>query len=79
MFSDLKLHSMKLAAAFSAVIAFLTFNQDALFTLLAFVPIEPLPRLLLAVAMFAITYLAPRIARFWPQPNVEISSQKGEG
>jgi hypothetical protein len=68
---DLEYHSMKLAAAAAAVVSFLTYNFDALFGLLSFVPVEPMPRFLLAVAMFMITYFGPRIARFWPQPKID--------
>lgn len=75
---EFHLHSMKLAGFASAFVGFIIYNQDILFTLLSLVPIADVPRGVTAIAVAAIVYLGPRIARFWPQPDGEESDQPGE-
>lgn len=68
---DLKRHSMKLAAAVSVVVGLLAGNTDILLALISIIPEAPLPRLLFAGALMVLTYLGPRIARFWPQGDLD--------
>lgn len=72
---EFELHSMKLAGLASAFVGFIIFNQDLLFTLLSLVPIADVPRGITAIAVAGIVYLGPRIARYWPQPDVNEPSE----
>ena len=74
-----KLYSVKLAALVSAASAVLTANPELVTGLLAIIPIDPLPRLIMAAGVGAVVFLFPFLARIWPQnvetPNVQSSDE----
>lgn len=74
---ELEPHSMKLAAAYSAFVGWIIYNQDTLFALLSLVPIPDVPRGITAIAIALIFYFGPRTARYWPQPDIEEPSERG--
>lgn len=67
-----RLYSVKLAAFVSAATAVLTANPELVTGLIAVIPVEPLPRLIMAGGVGVFVFLIPIIARVWPQ-NVEKS------
>lgn len=62
-----RLYSVKLAAFVSAMSAVLTAQPELLIGLIGVIPVEPLPRLIMAVAVGIIVFLFPFLARVWPQ------------
>lgn len=75
---EFELHSMKLAGFAAAFTSWIIFNQELLFTLLSLVPIADVPRGITALAVGLIVYFGPRIARYWPQPNVALADDEEE-
>lgn len=68
---EFELHSMKLAGFAAAFTGSIIYYQDLLFTLLSLVPVPAFPRAVAAIGIAALVYLGPRIARYWPQPDVD--------
>lgn len=62
-----KLYSVKLAAFVSAATAVLTANPELLVGLIGVIPVDPLPRLIMAGGVGVLVFLFPFIARIWPQ------------
>ena len=61
------LASVKLAAFMGTVFAALTASPDLLLGIVSFIPGEPLPRLLFAIGVGALTFAGPTVVRMWPQ------------
>ena len=61
------LASVKLAAFAGALFAAVTASPDLLFSVVAFIPGEPLARLFFALGVGALTFAGPTIVRMWPQ------------
>lgn len=61
------LHSVRLAAAVSALVGVLTASPDMLMSVISIIPVDPMLRAVFAVAVAALTFLAPLVARLWPQ------------
>lgn len=70
----LRLYSVRLAAAFAALVGLLTSQPEVLFSLIAFIPTDPTVRAIFAALVALATFLAPTLARMWPQKNLEEKS-----
>lgn len=71
-----KLYSIRLAAAVSAVVGLLTTQPEVLFAVIGFIPTDPLTRAIFAVAVAALTFSAPALARLWPQGDKDKTNGK---
>lgn len=68
---DMKLHSMKLAAAVSAALGLLVEHSQVIAAFIAIIPRDGLVRTLFIGGVVAMAYGTIRTARMWPQPSVE--------
>lgn len=71
-----KLYSVRLAAAIAALVGFLTSDPSVLFSVISFIPSDPVTRAVFAVAVGLLTFLAPVLARMWPQENTNDTDTK---
>lgn len=68
------LYSVRLAAAVSALFGVLAASPDVLMAVVNVIPVDPILRAVFAVAVAALTFLAPVVARLWPQKLPEEKS-----
>lgn len=74
----LKPYSIRLAALMGACTTFLVQNSDLLLTLIAFIPVSPVPRFLFAAVVGGAVFLVPYVARYWPQ-DISIAKEDSNG